>query len=178
MSIKEQLKKLEHKALSGDDILKAIGSKAKLMTYPEIADCRSIKDVLGKYDACVILFETKENFGHWTCVYQNDSNVIDFFDSYGLKPDNELKFIPAQFRTKSNQAFTHLTDLLYKSGCDVEYNHTRLQASLTGVNTCGRWVVARLLLRDMPLANFVKFFKSKLLGLSPDQLVTYLTAKI
>ncbi len=174
---KAKINKLESKALSSEDILDAINGKANLIAYPDIVNYKNIKDLLGKYNACIILYQTKENFGHWTCVFKNKYGY-NFFDSYGIKPDFEIKFIPKYYREDSGQSFTHLTYLLAKTKKPIEYNDVKLQKLKSGVNTCGRWVTARLILKDMPIKDFVKFFRSKYLGLTPDQLVTYLTGKI
>jgi hypothetical protein len=96
------------------------------------------------------------------------------FDDLARMPDDQLKFIPDHFRKISNQKFSHLTYLLWKSGCSVEYNHTKLQKKIRDVNTCGRWCCMRLGMRDIELKDFVRLFTHNKY-LSPDDLVTALT---
>jgi hypothetical protein len=42
-----------------------------------------------------------------------------------------------------------------------------------GIATCGRWSVARCILKDLPLDEFIKLFKVK--GYTPDDIVAKLT---
>ena len=123
----------------------------------------------------VLLYETRQNFGHWVCVFKVDKNTIEHFDSYGLKPDEELKFVPENFRKVNYLDYPHLTALLYFSKYDVIYNECQLQKYLEDVNTCGRWVTARLAYRMIPQEEFAKFF---LEYDDPDQIVTDLTKSI
>lgn len=163
------------RALSGSEVLHLAENQANLITYPQLAKMKSIDQALGKYGACIVLYETKKNFGHWCCIIRQSPKLIEFFDSYGLMPDDQLKFIPEHFRQKNNEDFSHLTYLLWKSKCTVEYNHDRLQKKLRDTNTCGRWCGLRILLRDMPLEEFVDKFKRYK---NPDKLVTLITSLV
>ena len=80
-------------SLSSDDILKALDSKVKIIQYPDISKYKTIDNLLAPYNRVVILYLTTKNYGHWVCIFKNKNNQIEFFDSYGIKPDNELKFI-------------------------------------------------------------------------------------
>ena len=81
-----------YKSLSGGDILNALDQKCNLVLYSQIHNFNSIEELLGKYKKCVILYHTSENYGHWTALYENKGTIY-FFDSYGIIPDNELKFL-------------------------------------------------------------------------------------
>lgn len=172
--IRNVISKLRKKALSGDEMLKLLDNQSNLITYPELSKMQSIDEALGKHNACVILYETKKHYGHWCCIFKNKKKCIEFFDPYGLMPDDQLKFIPMHFRKSNNEKFSHLTYLLWKSGCSVEYNHTRLQKKMKDINTCGRWCSMRIGLRHIPLNKFVKLFTMNKY-LAPDDLVTALT---
>jgi hypothetical protein len=161
------------KALSNTDIMNLIGGKANLMIYSQLQDYDDLDDVLGKYGALVLLYETSRNFGHWVCVFKVNNNTIEHFDSYGLKPDDEIKFIPEYFRKIAGADYPHLTALLYNSGYKVIYNEYQLQEKKSGINTCGRWVATRLNYRNIPQKKFAKFF---LEYNDPDAVVTYLTS--
>ena len=96
-------------ALSDKDIMRLIKGKANLLTYTELQKYNNIDQVLGPYSALVLLYETSKNFGHWVCVFKVNENTIEHFDSYGLKPDDELKFIPEYFREVNYEEIPHLT---------------------------------------------------------------------
>lgn len=164
------------KTLSDSDILKAIKNRANLMTYRELKKYKTLDEALGPHGALVLLYETKDNFGHWVGVFKRTPTLVEFFDSYGYKPDDEIKFIPDYFRKVNDLDYPHLTALLYKSGYKISYNEHKLQKLKNDVNTCGRWVVARLIMRDLPLNEFVKMFKER--GVSSDTIVTLLTKNV
>jgi hypothetical protein len=159
-------------ALSDKAIMRLINGKANLMTYSELQTYDDIDEALGKNNAMVLLYETSKNFGHWVCVFKVNKNTIEHFDSYGMKPDDELKFIPEYFREVNYEKIPHLTYLLYNSGYNVIYNEFKLQKKKKGVNTCGRWVSVRLIYRVIPQKVFAKFF---LEYTNPDKIVVDLT---
>lgn len=170
------LKYVKKKPLSSEDILTICENGANLLTYPELTKYKTLDEALGRKRALILLYETEQNYGHWVCVFKLNSNTIEHFDPYGLKPDKELKFVPANYRKVSGQDYPHLTALLYNSGYEITYNEYKLQKMKKDTNTCGRWVAMRIAMRMLPLEEFVKLFKLK--GLTPDDVVTLLTAFI
>lgn len=153
--------------------MERIGGKANLLTYKELQKYKSLDEALGPYEAIVLLYETKDHFGHWVCVFKFDEDTVEHFDSYGLKPDDELKFIPENYRKVNYVDYPHLTALLYFSDYNVVFNEKKLQKHLKDVNTCGRWVTTRLNYRMIPQEEFADFF---LEYKNPDELITYLTS--
>ena len=67
--LEEKLKILKDTALTGAEVLKLVGGGANLIKYKELADYDNLLDVLDPHDACIILYETKMNYGHWKRVY-------------------------------------------------------------------------------------------------------------
>ena len=169
-------------SFSGADIHEFTDGKCEIITYPMLLQYNNIHEPFNGKKALVLLYETGPNYGHWTCLLKHPNNVIEHFDSYGLIPDDELKFIPKKYRKESGQDHNYLTELLYKSGCDIEYNHTVLQKYNKDAGydnaTCGRWCAVRIYFRRVPLKKFVKIMKSgEKYGVSPDDVVVYLTAQ-
>lgn len=167
------INKLKTKALTGQNLLQLVNYKCNMLTYPQLTEYNTIDDALGKHGTLILLYETRNNFGHWVCLFKRDKNTIEFFDSYGLLPDDELKFIPDHFRMISEQVLPHLTSLLYHSGYKVIYNEHRLQRKLRDVSTCGRHVACRINFKNKTLEDYVKMIKST--GYDPDTFVTLLT---
>ena len=156
----EKIKYLETKPLSSDDMLRALGYKCNLITYSEIKNYKNINDILGKYNKCILLYETKKNYGHWTCIYKNHTkNTIFFFDSYGFIIDDQLDFIPKNNKKMLNSNYRYLTNLLYKSKCRIEYNQYQLQKMNPSIATCGRWVIARLAYIELSVDEFYYNFE-------------------
>ena len=73
--------------LSDDDIKKFIPN---VIVYSELKDF-SPKTLFSSLPI-IILYETSPNNGHWTLLHETVEG-IEFFDSYGGLPDEELKFI-------------------------------------------------------------------------------------
>lgn len=170
-NIDRLVKQAEKHSLTNDELLKLCRHKAKIMTYPELAKYKHVDDILKPHGALIILYETRFHYGHWVCLIKHKKNKLEFFDSYGLMPDDELEFVPKHFRKANNMDYPHLTYLLYTSNYQIEYNHTKLQSKLEDVNTCGRWVGMRINMRSYSLPKFVEFF-TKDNCKSPDWLVT------
>ena len=74
--------------------------------------------------------------------------------------DEELEFIPYQFRVESNQVNKYLTHLLMKSKYPININNIPFQELKDGVNSCGRHVCLRMLLKNMSLKDYTKIFMS------------------
>lgn len=169
------LDKLKLHSLSGDELLCLVGNKAKLLTYEQLESYDSIFDAMGPHKALILLYCTEKNRGHWTCVFSRDNQCIEFFCSYALKPDDQLRFVPRHMRERLKEDHTHLTNLLLSSDKEIEYNDHPLQNEDPHVAaTCGRWVAARLLFRALPIDDFAKKFK-KIGKWSSDDIVTAFT---
>jgi len=118
------------------------------------------------------------NSGHWTCILRY-GDTIEWFDSYGIDVDCELKFINAVKRRLLGEGRTILRDLLKKTkGKKIVYNHYKFQKLCNKSATCGRWVILRILMMKnffYDLEEFQKFIKKykKEIGLGADELVAY-----
>lgn len=55
----------------------------------------------------------------------------------------------------------YLKNLMLNYKKDIVYNAEKFQHEKEGVNTCGRFVVARLLLSDLDTNQFKEIFKGK-----------------
>jgi hypothetical protein len=170
-------------ALSDNEVLKIIDGKANLEVYPNLHKYKSIDQLLGKYGACIILYEAMPNYGHWCCIFKVNNKLIEYFNPYGGFhegfPDDSLNFIPPDFRETSNQNYPYLSRLMYISPYELSYNEISFQKKGNDIKTCGRWCALRLSLRKYDLYQFydiVESLKQKM-KLSNDKLVTLLTMK-
>lgn len=171
------LKKLMKKSLSNFDLYNFFDNKINIYTYNEFTHYETIGEAFYPYDIIFLLFETKENFGHWVCICQNKYNIY-FFDSYGFFPDEELKFTPTMFRKYNNMVLPHLTILLLKSKKEIHYNNHKLQdINNKDIASCGRWTLMyALLYNDVSIDEFARYFKTR--KMKPDEYITLLTKKI
>jgi hypothetical protein len=171
-----RIQKLVDKALSNKEVLKICGNKANLITYSELADYDNIEQAMGKYGACIVLYETKKDYGHWCCFFVTDRNTIEFFDPYGLMPDDEFAFVTEEFRRENGEYYPYLTAMLLATPYQIEYNHYPFQKFAKNVSSCGRWCGFRLLVKDLNLDEFIDLFQPyEDAGMDMDWLITAVT---
>jgi len=165
------------KMIDDTDITRWLGGEAKnkIVKYSELKNYRTINDLMPEAtDYRIILTESKPNCGHW-CAVLKYKDILEWFDSYGVKPDGEFKYIPKIMRKMLGQEGNILSKLLTKtknSNQKVYYNKKRLQSGADGVNTCGRWCLARILSMKVgyELDDFIEKVdeKSEETGKPPD----------
>lgn len=178
MSLELILKNAIKSPLSNDDILRITGGKCNVIKYEELQNMLTLDDIFKPHKACVILYETEHNYGHWVAMikYPGDQkDKVEFFDAYGLKPDAELKMIPSYFRKASGQNQPILSWLIDTSPYNCEYNEYDFQSMRKNVNTCGRWAALRVKWRDVSLDKFQNFFIQCEDKYPSDMLVSALT---
>jgi hypothetical protein len=164
------------KALSDTEIKKAFGGKVKIVKYADIRKMNNIDELLQPYGRTVILFETKPNYGHYTCImyiYPKNKQKILFHDSYGMFPENQLNYIPYSMKNMTNQERNYLLELLYNQPLDIHYNTYRLQKLENGVNTCGRHCIIRMSDDTLDENQFNKVMRET--EYNPDELSVVLT---
>lgn len=170
-------------ALTDKDVLRYTGGRCRICTYPELKSFTSIQQLLGAHNACVILFMTEPNYGHWCTVFLR-GDLIEFFNPYGNCkatgggfPDDGLDLIDHRYRESSGQAVPVLSLLMLKSPYKLSYNEHQFQALAPGVKTCGRHCVVRLNNRNLPLFEYARriYEEAKQLPGTPDELVVKLT---
>ena len=155
-----EIAKAEDVDLTGGDIRRITDGKARILVYNDLRHFKSIDELLGPDGAVVILYQTRENFGHWVALFWTDraNRKLEFFDSYGLAVDEELEIAPEfNMRQHGGELVAHLTALVELcSDCKVTSNKAQLQKVLEHTNTCGRWTALRIRFRDTPLKDFVR----------------------
>lgn len=167
------INKSEDVDLSGDDVRNLCRGEVEIVPYHTLDNYDSIENLLSKFGAVILLYETRENFGHYVALFYNKDNDLEFFDSYGMKPDEELNY--ATYNDKA-----YLTDLLKKYNKKIIANTEKLQVFKEDINTCGRWTAMRIFFRkEYSLREFVELF-SKNSHYNADfwvSAITFLTIK-
>jgi hypothetical protein len=162
-------------SLSDDDIHKMIPT-LRIITYPELLQYNSLDDALDEKGRLMILYLTQNSHtGHWICLLKR-GNVVEFNDSYGIKPDEESKWISKAKQKEFRQDTHHLTKLLRESGNKVIYNKYPFQSSKRDTNTCGRHAATRLYFKHLSLPEYAQMVLDS--GLAPDDFVTQFTNKL
>ena len=137
--------------LSGADIERITDGKCKIIAYEELQKYNTLDELLNPYDAVIVLYQTKKNYGHWVSILKYD-NYIEFFDPYGFGIDEELEII--DHLHLRNQT-PHLTYLINESNYRVIFNDKKLQKFSEHINTCGRWCSLRVRFKDISLKKFI-----------------------
>ena len=114
--------RLVNKALSDADIQRILGG-VKIIKYSELGHLYDVDQLLTQdKDYCIILYEDAPNRGHWTALLKY-GGLYEHFDSYGVKPDTELKWIGAKRNRMLNQDEPYLMQLLEKEVGKYIYNN-------------------------------------------------------
>jgi hypothetical protein len=161
-----------NRSLSGEEIVKLL-PEIQIVTYSSLFKVSNIDDILYPTGAAVILYQTKKNYGHWTCIFIRNKTLC-FFDSYAMMPDDpdRLKYVDEEILIQMNETHAFLAELMKNSRYKfLDYNEYRQQSKNS--TTCGRHVIVRIWLRDFNNKEYNKFMHST--KYSPDELVTILT---
>ncbi len=124
-----------------------------------------------------VLYETMPGFGHWVGLLPTADGSVEHFDSYGLRPDAELKWVPKKYREAFRADAPHMVRLLARlqdeHDVPVSYSEFRLQGRKPWIATCGRWVVWRCQNMGLTAAQFAKATRqmARSVGMTPDDFV-------
>lgn len=153
--------------LSSSDIQKVTGIEP--ICYSDLYDIDDIEEHL----PMVLLYDVCPEFGHWTCLFKRQNGddpenyAIEFFDPCAQIPDDHN-------RNLGMHPDSRLLRLLDQTGRDIHYNNKRLQKVAPDINTCGRHVITRLYLSEIPIEEYVELFD----GLDGDEIVVDITDTI
>jgi len=160
-----------YKPMTGFE-MKKYNPASKVLAYPDLYRYTNIDDLFGPYNKIILLYPmTKLNQGHWVCLFRYN-NTINFFDSYGIRLDNERKFVKSKYiKEESGQEYPYLTWLLHNSKYRIIENKYKLQR-IPYSQTCGKFCSLRLLNYKLTNEQFInKYFNN---GILPDYTVTKL----
>ena len=151
----------ERTMLTDKQVLKIAGSKTKLIVYPNLKRYKSLKQLFGKHKKIIILYvhdEDKNSItGHW-CALIKHPHYTEFFDSYGMMPDDLIMMKTNKDRKNTKQEHNYLSNLLYNSEEVIEYNEYPYQDVSDGINTCGEHTAIRCRFSDIPLKQYQNIF--------------------
>lgn len=169
-----------NKALTDVDIKDYFGGKINVIKLSELKKYRSLEDLLGKYGRVVILIETEPNNGHYVCISKVNPKgkkpYYLFFDSYGIYPENELKWVQKKYQGKLGQHKNILIDFLLnrdRKDIPIHFSELKLQGSGKGISTCGRHCIVRLEYPDLSEYQY-----AELIGLNPEMDADHLVVEL
>jgi hypothetical protein len=155
------------------NILMTKNIKSKFVPSTKLYNFNTLEELLSPHDCILILYLSKPDFGHWCCMFKhsasqsNKQNYIEFFDSYGVLPDGELKYISLDFKKEHHMIHANIKRLitaspLFKLG-DINYNNYHLQSTNNTVATCGRHCTIRLINKNIDINEYkdlLDYYKS------------------
>ncbi len=152
--------------ITNDDLVRYFGNDInnQILKYSELSQFKHIEEILPHDKSYkIILIEEKLNSGHWVLIMRYGEH-IEFFNSYGLKPSAELDFLSCLRNCFLGQNTKHLNILLDKarSRFKIIYNKKKFQKVKNGINTCGRWIILRIIMMcffGMDLYSFIHFME-------------------
>ena len=147
-------------AISNVDIAMYLDNP-NIVKYSDLVNFDSIDSLFDGYSYVILLIESGRNKGHWVSLLRYN-NCIEQFDSYGSTIDNELKYISEKNKEKLGETDHFLTNLLKKSKYEIIVNEHKFQSESEGIDTCGKFVLLRILMflcADLRLPEFVEFVK-------------------
>jgi len=170
--------------ISDDDLRRYFGEDigTHIIKYSELSNYETIEDLLPHDKAFkIILFENDMNTGHWILLMRY-GRTIEFFNSYGLRPNADFAFVSKIknfFLGQSPDLLKTLLDDAKQRGYDVVYNKRKFQVMKKGINTCGRWIILRIILMtslNQDLQGFIHFIDhlTEKYEYTPDILVSHL----
>lgn len=129
--------------VTGDD-LERFGLPVK--TYSELTPESSL-------ETCALLYEVVPGRGHWVLLMVDDG-CVEFFDPYGVAPDQELG-LGAKLSRRQGPILSEMLERWEQDGGQVIVSCRQMQSAGALDRTCGRWVLARWLGRDVPLEEWL-----------------------
>ena len=164
------------KPISNFDILRKLSGNTRILFYDDLNNIPNIIPLMDK-GSLVILYKSKPDFGHWTALVHTPEG-IEYFDSYGDKPEHAKKNADRKFLIESNQYQNQLAKLLYDASLTtpIHFNNHRLQKSSKNIATCGKHVVIRILNRNLTIDQYNKWLRelAKRNKLTTDEIVNLL----
>lgn len=158
--------------ISSNDILNKIDTN--IIFYDDLFKYSNIEQML-KNDSCVLLYKSQPAYGHWVCLIRNKYG-IEFFDSYGKKPDEQKENINKDFLKLSNQYRDYLLDILIDASYKYPIFYNEYKYQRKNVSTCGKHCVIRIIMKHLDTKSYNLWLHS--LNMDIDVIVDYLYNQI
>jgi hypothetical protein len=178
----KDLNKVIETSLTNFDLEKYLDKNAQdnILKYSELDDYTDLEELLPYHKSYkILLIEYEKQKGHWISILRY-GKTIEIFNSFGSKPSWDDFVDSKEYNKYLGQYALFLNKLIKKEKDEKKfvliYNQIQFQKKSHKINTCGRWVVNRILCMlyfDMNLDDYIKFMKKskKDTGFSYDELV-------
>ena len=118
-------------------------------------------EVFKNHTAVIVLLPSDHsNVGHFVALLGKAKGYIEYFSSLGESAEKE------QQRLDTDKTLLHILGKRYI------YNTKKLQQGKFSIQSCGMWVLARVLLPDLKLREFQQLFNPNVTITCSDDLVS------
>lgn len=171
VDVNDIMEKVKH-PMTDDEIEYHLGKKAKnrIISYEDLENYQYIEQLLpNSFDYIIILVEWKENNGHWICMLryidsQTKKSTIEIFDPYGNPIVSTLDKIKSEYMRirQPKQLIVDLVQDALNKNYQVKQNRHQFQSKNSNINTCGRWVILRIVsciklkMNNQEFINFIQ----------------------
>jgi len=179
----EKARTLISRPTSKRDLEYLLGGKVSIYRYEDILNF-SLDDILGKFRSTILLYPNSgdEDIGHWVCLFERPgTNVIEYFDSYGIFPDDHIDDFNLDIDDLREPIPDKLRELfldeIEKGSREIFWNETQFQSLKTKngqeIATCGLWCYLRIKNNSLDEDSFKRLFYDLPVSqkISPDLLV-------
>jgi len=155
-----------------------------VLTYTDLIGKQHIEEVLGPDGRLVLLFLTTGlSQGHWVGIWKK-GRTLCFFDSYGLAPDEERRWLSASKLVELHEDKPLLKTLFQDAqgrGYSTTFSRDHYQNERDESETCGRHVAVRLNHADLNESEYRTLIEQAARDQnanSPDEVVLNLTEPV
>jgi len=199
MSLLDRSRDIMYQPTTKKDLDYLLGGKVKIVYHHALESYSSLDDLLQPYNTVIILYPNPgtlnqdQEVGHWCCCFlMPGTNILQYFDSYGVEPDEKIIDFNSQDQKVlygKRQPIEHgLVKLILDSpyADSFQFNEFPFQDldgdinKIGDVATCGLWCVIRIKYNFMDEYSFAKVFRDVPIsrGISPDLYVSALICEI
>ena len=133
----------ELRRMTSDSQIRQWLGDVPVVKYSELSKYNNMLELLpDDKSVVVVLTESSKDSGHWCCLCRCGDEIA-WIDSYGMKPDGELNFIPTAVRRMLGETEKQLSRLIKTIPKNMKfvYNKIKYQTLNDNVDTCGRYAI-------------------------------------
>ena len=161
VTLRELVTDIETTKASVDFLRKRIPDTVKIELYQNLKGKSRTQIFKGLSGLIVLIPKKGTKSGHYVALIPR-KNHIEYFSSLGGSMESELNEL--------NEPLNIMRNIL---GKQYKYNRVQLQKqSNYSINTCGAWVLARVILAKLKQREFVQLFRKGIVLRSPDDTVS------
>ena len=160
VTIQSIMEKLKQTPVSIHDLKKLVPDYVRVVKLEQIHD-KQRSEVFKNHTAVIVLLPSDHSsVGHFIALLGKPKGYIEYFSSLGESAEKEQK------RLKTDKTLLRILGKRYL------YNTKKLQQGKFSIQSCGMWVLARVILQDLKLREFQSLFSRKVTVNSSDDLVS------